>query len=85
MGEDEKEDSSSIGMAEIIAIVVCGIIIVAFIFACIVFARNAKKRQRMTAAKGVKEMSFDKIDKNSFAETRQINRDRTASSMHRPD
>ena len=73
---DEEEGNDGLGMAEIIAIVVCGLIIFAFLFACYVVIRNAQKRKKMTAAKGVakgaKEMSFDKIvdDNGSFVATR---------------
>ena len=58
---EEEEDSAGLGMAEIIAIVVCGLIIFAFIFACYIVIRNAKKRKRTTSQKGLNDMSFDKI------------------------
>ena len=38
-------------MAEIIAILVCTLIVFAFIMACVIMLRNASKRKRMAAEK----------------------------------
>ena len=48
---DEDDDSSGLGMAEVIAIVVCALIGLAFILACVIMIRNANKRKRMAAEK----------------------------------
>ena len=86
----DEEENSGLGMAEIIAIVICGLILLAFLLACYVIIRNAKKRKRMSAAKGAIEMSFDKIGEGNaavhpssqqFAVTRTVNRDRTAAPL----
>ena len=39
------------GMAEVIAIVVCVLIASAFIMACVIMLRNANKRKKMAADK----------------------------------
>ena len=60
-------------MAEIIAIVVCGLVILAFLLACYVMIRNAQLKKKMNAAvKKSTEMSFDRLDKSdgSFVNTR---------------
>ena len=48
---DEDDDSSGLGMAEVIAIVVCILIGLAFILACAIMLRNADKRKKMAAEK----------------------------------
>ena len=48
---DEDDDSSGLGMAEVIAIIVCIFIGLAFILACAIMIRNAEKRKRMAAEK----------------------------------
>ena len=40
-------------MAEVIAIVVCGLIILAFVLACCIMLRNAGKRKRMATEKQI--------------------------------
>ena len=39
------EDSEGLGGAELIAIAVCGIVILAFILICIVMIRNAQRKK----------------------------------------
>ena len=43
----DSSDNEGIGMAEIIAIVVCLLVIAAFILACAVMLRNQTKRRKM--------------------------------------
>ena len=42
----EKQEEGGLGMAELIAIIVCGLIIVAFLLACIVMVRNSKRKKK---------------------------------------
>ena len=44
---DEDDGDSGIGIAEIIAIVVCSLVILVFILACFIIIRNNEKRKRM--------------------------------------
>ena len=68
-----SEDDDGLGTAEIIAIVVCGLIICAFLLACCVMVRNASKRRSMKEGGAASEMSFDQIkNDSSFATTKQI-------------
>lgn len=50
VSEEEVDQSGKdgLGMAEIIAITVCGLIIFAFLLACYVMIRNAQKRRKMS-------------------------------------
>ena len=47
----DDDDSSGLGMAEVIAIIVCILIGFAFILACAIMLRNANKRKKMAAEK----------------------------------
>ena len=48
-GEEEKDEG--FGMAEAIVIVVCLLVILAFILACVIMIRNTFKRQQMASEK----------------------------------
>lgn len=48
---DDADDSGGLGMAEVIAIIVCILIGFAFILACAIMLRNANKRKKMAAEK----------------------------------
>ena len=41
VSDEEEKGSDGLGMAEVIAIIVCGLIIFAFLLACCVMVRNA--------------------------------------------
>ena len=55
-------------MAEIIAIAVCGIIVLAFCLVCYIMVRNANKRKKMASIEKDKEqMQFDRINAKNRA------------------
>ena len=63
-------------MAEVIAIIVCSLIVIAFLLACCVMVRNAQRRKEIDLKKDItKEMDEDD---GTFAKTKQVRRDRTA-------
>ena len=45
------EEESGVGMAEVVAIIVCILLVGAFILVCIIIFRNAKKRKVLEAIK----------------------------------
>ena len=76
--ETVEDDEGGLGMAEIIAIVVCILIVLAFILVCFIMVRNANKRKDMKEeadnrkkARGV-DQTGDMTANESFAVTRQI-------------
>ena len=68
VSEDDSGEEG-LGMAELIAIIVCILIVVAFGLGCCVMLRNAKKKQRME-----QERKTKKTGKKSFSSTREVSR-----------
>ena len=44
---DEDDDDSGIGIAEIIAIVVCSLVILVFVLSCFIIIRNNERKKRI--------------------------------------
>lgn len=64
---ESNEDSGSdgMGMAEIVAIAVCALLIGAFILVCIIMFKNGQKRKRIEAAKKQKSNKTKKQPKQT--------------------
>lgn len=84
--EASEDSDGGIGAAEIIAIVVCLLIIFAFILACIVMLRNSAKRKKMTenTDKVQTGKKFDNLADNSrqFVKTRHVRKNTRATPQH---
>ena len=59
--QDDSKDSGGMGLAELIAIIVCGLIVLAFLLMCFIMVRNSQRRKKMSQEeKQRKEKAGDK-------------------------